>query len=596
MAYQVIARKFRPQSFSEFVGQSHVTQTLLNALASDRFPHALLLTGPRGTGKTTTARIIAKTLLCKDLKEQMPCGECESCQNIAEGNHLDVIEIDGASNNGVDHIRELRETIGYMPSSGKYKVYIIDEVHMLSTSAFNALLKTLEEPPEHVIFVFATTEVQKIPATILSRCQRFDFRNHTLVDIKNNLQKICETENIEFEESALLMIAKQANGSIRDSLTLLDQLISFSHGKLSLDSVLGVLGLTDRNLLLSCLRAIAENDSDLMYKTVSQFKNSGYDPKLFAEEFLEMIRNALMVLKECHKQEGLDISEHETQELESIVKSLNEETIHLLFDVMLTGTQRLNFNSDARLGLEMLLFKLLSLPRLTQSLPLDPSTSRRANPAPKPSASTANQAQKKTPTSKPIKTETKKEAPVSAENAASTKASAEESKKTSEDSQKTEEKKATSVPVPFPDDEHKVGKTWDEFVTAVKQANGFLGALLEHTSLVKEDENTLTLGLPEKMKFLYDKLSEGKNLERTENFLKNYWDDERKVEVMILEKDHSHVNLSPKAIEKKAKAQKQKKEAQSIESHPLVQATEKVFKDHITKIGVSDMRPPTQEM
>ena len=225
MAYQVIARKFRPQSFNEFVRQEHVTQTLINALASDRFPHALLLTGPRGTGKTTTARIIAKTLICSNSQDNHPCNECQNCVDVNEGRHLDIIEIDVASNNGVDHIRELRDTVGYMHTSGKYKIYIIDEVHMLSTSAFNALLKTLEEPPEHVVFIFATTEVQKIPATILSRCQRFDFRNHTLNDLKNHLAKICTQESIEYDESAVWLIDKQAKGTIRDSLTLLDQIL-----------------------------------------------------------------------------------------------------------------------------------------------------------------------------------------------------------------------------------------------------------------------------------------------------------------------------------------------------------------------------------
>ncbi len=590
VAYQVIARKFRPQSFTEFVGQKHVTQTLMNAMSSDRFPHALLLTGPRGTGKTTTARIIAKTLLCTDRKDENPCGHCQSCQDIADGSHLDVIEIDGASNNGVDHIRELRDTVGYMPSSGKYKVYIIDEVHMLSTSAFNALLKTLEEPPEHVVFIFATTEVQKIPATILSRCQRFDFRNHTLSDIKAHLQNICEKTNIEFEDSAILMIAKQANGSIRDGMTLLDQLISFSNGKLTLDAVMGVLGLTDRNLLLACLHAIAEEDVNLMYQSVDRFKNSGYDPLIFCEDFLEVIRNTLMVKLGCQKENDLEISEAERGELEKVSKKLAEEQIHLIFDVTLSGAQRLNYTADASLGLEMLLFKLLNLPRLSKKLPAQDQSRSKANvqtskpsrsqakskppsesaaPQPQPETSLADAAPKTTATSAPAKT-----IPLT----------------------KPIEKPANSasagVPVPVPNPDRSVGKTWEEFVHAVKQANGFLGALLEHTSIFKQDDKLISLGLPEKMSFLFDKLAEPKNVERTKSFLASYWSDKRDVEVVILDGSHIHSNLSPKAMADQAKQLKDKEEADSIEAHPLVQATESVFQDNIKKVSVRNSLNP----
>lgn len=593
VAYQVIARKFRPQSFAEFVGQEHVTQTLLNAVASDRFPHAVLLTGPRGTGKTTTARIIAKTLLCQNRQGQNPCGECQSCKDIADGSHLDVIEIDGASNNGVDHIRELRETIGYMPSSGKYKVYIIDEVHMLSTSAFNALLKTLEEPPEHVIFIFATTEVQKIPATILSRCQRFDFRNHSLSDIKNHLQSICEKEGIEFEDAALLMVAKQANGSIRDSLTLLDQLISFSHGHLSLESVMNVLGLTDRNLLLEALRAIATEDVDLMFTTIDKFKNSGHDPLIFCEEFLEVIRNALMIKLACHEKQSLEISEFEKDELIKITEGLAEEQIHLLFDVTLSGTQRLNYSSDAKLGLEMLMFKLLNLPRLSQSMP----TKRHPSPkgtGPAPQSTKPTQA---APKEAPAAVEKTVEKPMPKEDASKSSSEAISSapQKPSEPAkteEKSEEKKAAGIAIPVPDPAHPVGKTWEEFVHGVKQANGFLGALLEHTSIYKQDDKILFLGLPEKMSFLHDKLTESKNIERTKNFLQSFWSDERDIEVTILDKSHVHSNLSPKAMEEKVRKQQAKQESDSIEAHPLVQATEKVFKDNITKVGVRNTPPP----
>lgn len=586
MAYQVIARKFRPQSFSDFVGQGHVTQTLMNALAGDRFPHALLLTGPRGTGKTTTARIVAKTILCQNRKDQNPCGECQSCIDITEGSHLDVIEIDGASNNGVDHIRELRDTIGYMPSSGSHKVYIIDEVHMLSTSAFNALLKTLEEPPEHVIFVFATTEVQKIPATILSRCQRFDFRNHTLSDIKNHLQSICEQESVEFEEQALWVIAKQAKGSIRDSLTLLDQMISFSNKKLSLEAVMSVLGLTDRNLLLSALKSIATDDSDLMFSTLGRFKDSGHDPMIFAEEFLEVLRNALLVKLECHKQKALDISDHETEELEAIVPNLQMEEIHLLFDVTLSGVQRLNYGNNPGLTLEMLLMKLLSLPRLTQKVSMN--SNKPTGPASKPQS----QPTKPAPAKKP-------EAPRQASPAQPTPSAPTETKVEASDltqeikAPAKEEKKPASVAMPVPNPSNEVGKTWEEFVHAVKQVNGFLGALLEHTSIFEQDDKVIKLGLPEKMSFLMDKLNDSKNIERTVHFLESFWSMKREVEVVLLDKNHIHSNLSPKAMAEQARVKKAKQEADTIEAHPLVKATENIFKDSITKVGVKNTPPPT---
>lgn len=582
MAYQVIARKFRPQSFTEFVGQTHITETLRNALAQNRFPHALLLTGPRGTGKTTTARIIAKTLLCQNPQDYNPCGQCQSCLDIKDDKHLDVIEIDGASNNGVDHIRELRETVGYMPSSGAYKIYIIDEVHMLSSSAFNALLKTLEEPPEHVIFIFATTEVHKIPATILSRCQRFDFRNHTLSDIKNHLLKICQQEGITFEDEALWLIAQQAKGSMRDSLTLIDQLISFSQGKLTAQRVLSALGLTDRILLLDVLSALAEQNEKKLTEHIERFKTTGLDPLLFIEDFLTLLRNTLLVKMGAHQERSLEISESDLLALQALAPHLAKESIHLLFDVALSGHQRIASSFDPLLGLEMLLYKLLFLPRLTQSLNTSTDPARQTNTQTdiRKQSTGHSKTQNIDPATVPLATQIEPQ-PTPEESVSQNPPTV--------NAAATQPKQPLVVPVPALE---PVGRTWPEFVHAIKQVNGFLGALLEHTSIIQEDEHHMVLGLPEKMAFLMDKLKDSKNIERTQNFLVTFWQESKTVEFTLLDKKNSAQALSPKELEERAKVHKQKKEADTIEAHPLVRATEAVFKDSITPAGVRETTKP----
>src|SRR5205814_1821668 len=278
MSYLVLARKYRPQRFDELVGQEHVARTLTNAIALGRVHHAYLFTGARGVGKTSAARILAKALCCVQGPTATPCGVCDFCREIASGQSVDVLEIDGASNTGVDDVRQLREGVRYLPSKGKRKVYIIDEVHMLSPSAFNALLKTLEEPPPHVVFIFATTEVHKIPVTILSRTQRFDFKLISTARLTEHLAGVLKAEKIDADEDAVRVIARQAAGSVRDGLSLLDQVIAYvGDSKLTRDIVAEVLGVADRRLLVELAGGVLARDAGATLRTLARAADGGID-------------------------------------------------------------------------------------------------------------------------------------------------------------------------------------------------------------------------------------------------------------------------------------------------------------------------------
>ena len=296
MSYMALYRKFRPGGFEDVKGQDHISKTLQNQIKADRIGHAYLFCGTRGTGKTSVAKIFAKAVNCERPVDGSPCGECASCKAISEGRSMNVIEIDAASNNGVDNIREIREEVAYRPTEGKYKVYIIDEVHMLSIGAFNALLKTLEEPPEYVIFILATTEAHKIPITILSRCQRYDFKRITIDTISARLQELMEKEQIEVEEKAIRYIAKAADGSMRDALSLLDQCIAFYIGqKLTYDHVLEVLGAVDTDVFSRLLREIIEKDIVRVMKSLKDLVMQGRELSQLATDFTWYLRNLLLV-------------------------------------------------------------------------------------------------------------------------------------------------------------------------------------------------------------------------------------------------------------------------------------------------------------
>jgi len=370
MTYLVMARKYRPQTFEEVIGQSHVTTTLKHAIQANRISHAYLFAGPRGTGKTTVARILAKALNCKEGPTPQPCNKCDSCREITIGRSLDVIEIDGASNNSVDDIRALRENIRYVPSLGKYKVYIIDEVHMLSDSAFNALLKTLEEPPAHAIFIFATTEPHRLPQTVLSRCQRFDFRRLPIADLVKTIQDIAEKENLQIEKEASYILARRADGSLRDVLSLLDQVIAYgieseSDGgekkPITAELISETLGLVDQERLFEITDAIGQKDTRKGIVILNQLIDSGIDLPEFVNSLLQHLRDLLVAKVSGDSTVLFDLSDVYIQKYKEKSSTFSEEDILRMIKVVADLNLNLKRASDPRILLEMTLMKLLKM-------------------------------------------------------------------------------------------------------------------------------------------------------------------------------------------------------------------------------------------
>ena len=368
MSYTALYRKFRPVEFEDVKGQEHIITTLKNQIEANRIGHAYLFCGTRGTGKTTVAKIFAKAVNCEHPVNGSPCGECAMCRSIAAGTSMNVIEIDAASNNGVDNIREIREEVAYRPTEGKYKVYIIDEVHMLSIGAFNALLKTLEEPPEYVIFILATTEVHKIPITILSRCQHYDFKRISIETITDRMRDLMQEEQVEVEEKALRYVAKAADGSMRDALSLLDQCIAFYLGqKLTYDNVLEVLGAVDNRVFSKLFQAVLASDTKACIREIEEMIIQGRDLSQLVNDFVWYMRNLLIAKTTDEPGDMLDMSEENLAVLKEEAAGVDTETLMRYIRIFSELSGQLRYASQKRILVEIAFIKLTT-PSMEQNL------------------------------------------------------------------------------------------------------------------------------------------------------------------------------------------------------------------------------------
>jgi len=482
MTYQVMARKWRPQTFEQVIAQEHATRTLQNAIRSERIGHAYLFSGPRGVGKTTVARILAKALNCEKGPTPTPCNTCTLCREITEDRSLDVLEIDGASNTHVADIQELRGSVKYAPAHGRYKIYIIDEIHMLSKHAFNALLKTLEEPPAQVIFIFATTEPQKIPLTIQSRCQRFDFRRIPTHHIKERLEMIAEREELKVEGGALGLVARRAEGSMRDGLSLLDQVVSYGGGTLTEKSVAEALGLAGQDVFFQLIDAARAGNSKEVLQIMAAVEEHGWDMEDFADGLQEHLRQLLITRIDPQSPELESLSSSNRERLDQQSGELEEEDVLRMISLVSATKSQLRYSNRPRFLLETLAVKLAKMDgavRLKELLEgLDRFLGGRpAETAPgpeKPASRTASPASPRPSTTSPGPTPMPPPTPTPM---------------------------PPPTPTPPPPSENVTGDLWNQVVDRVTKKKSGLGALLQHSQLDEVQDKVMTIAFPKSCNF-----------------------------------------------------------------------------------------------
>lgn len=567
-SYVVLARKWRPSQFSDIVGQGHIVRTLNNAIRSERIHQAYLFTGSRGIGKTSIARIFAKVIRCPQRHEKnqilYSCDSCSDCKEITASNSVDVIEIDGASNNGVEAVREIRENAKYMPSSGTRKIYIIDEVHMLTTAAFNALLKILEEPPVHVIFIFATTEPHKIPSTILSRCQRFDYRRVTLSQIQTRLQEVITAEKIQADSDAIALIARAAEGSMRDALSLLDQVIAFSEKKVTLASVQESIGLITGKTLIGILEGVFKREPLKSLQFVDEAYQQGFDLRVLTRSLIEFIHAVLLAKVGCTHSAGIELSESEWSELVSISETRTIEEIELIFQVLHSGLDWIARSPQPKIVLDILLIKcataetLIYVDSISQSSPQNSET-----PYPKPNLDSKIEKTSSThhtlsppvfpspqPPSEPISVK----------------------------SEKNEDQ------APALQDE----KSWLGFIEYVRQTRPFLATMLEHSS-----ETVLPLGkslssgellniyFPTQEVYYRDQLQSRVYQEQLSHLSKEYFGVLLRFQIELKDAGESLAARKDREQKRKIEALKEK-----VQNHPIIREAKSLFGGELGPIDV----------